>query len=147
MTVTRTSYVIEHFYYTDSHRSDDSDCHFDVQSLQRAFGAALARPFPIARLWAAYADFASDLLHDDALAIHAMREAVAEAPGEAAYRVQLAHWLAIHGMTQEAVREIDALRRMDSFGRLDSQIETLEEQTEHGGPPAGSSSTNGKSVM
>jgi hypothetical protein len=110
------------------------DCHFDIAPLQRAFLAALSRPSPIARLHGAYADFASDLLHDDALAISAMRKAVAGAPSEPAYRIQLAHWLAIHGMTEEAVRQIDALRRMDSLGRLDSQIATLEQQAERGGP-------------
>jgi hypothetical protein len=111
------------------------DCHFDIDPLHRAFDAALSRPNPIARLYAAYADFASQLLHNDALAISAMRNAVKKAPGEPAYRIQLTHWLAIHGMTEEAVRQIDALRRMDSLGRLDAQIATLEQQAERGGPP------------
>ena len=111
------------------------DCHFDIAPLHRAFDAALSRPNPIARLYAAYADFASQLLHNDALAISAMRNAVKKAPGEPAYRIQLTHWLAIHGMTEEAVRQIDALRRMDSLGRLDAQIATLEQQAERGGPP------------
>jgi hypothetical protein len=116
---------------TECRRKDD--CHFDIAPLQRAFQAALSRPHPIARLYSAYADFAYYLLHDDALAIDAMRKAVKGAPGEPAYRVQLTHWLAIHGMTEEAVRQIDALRRMDSLGRLDSQIKILEQQAEHGG--------------
>jgi len=111
----------------------NGDCHFDIAPLRAAFLAALSRPNPIARLWAAYADFASYLQKDDELAIRAMREAVRKAPSETAYHVQLAHWLAIHGHTQEAVREIDTLRRMDSFGRLDAQIATLERQAEHGG--------------
>ncbi len=108
------------------------DCSFDISALQKAFEAALSRPAPIARLYAAYADFANDLLRDDKLAIQAMRQAVKRAPGETAYRVQLAHWLAINGMTQDAVREIDALRRMDSFGRLDAQIAELQQQAEQG---------------
>lgn len=111
------------------------DCHFDVGPLQQAFLAALSRPSPIARLYAAYADFASELLHDDALAIQAMQQAVEKAPSEPAYRIQLTHWLAIHAMTGEAVRQIDALRRMDSLGRLNAQIATLEQQAERGGPP------------
>lgn len=118
---------------TQCRRKDD--CHFDIAPLQRAFLAALSRPHPIARLYGAYADFACYLLHDDALAIDAMRNAVKGAPGEPAYRIQLTHWLAIHGMTEEAVRQIDALRRMDNLGRLDSQIATLEQQAELGGPP------------
>lgn len=110
------------------------DCHFDIAPLQRAYLAALSRPNPIARLYSAYADFAHDLLHDDALAIRNMGVAVQKAPSEPAYRVQLAHWFAIHGMTGDALRQIDALRRMDSLGRLDPQIATLERQAEQSGP-------------
>ena len=112
-----------------------NDCHFDIAPLQRAFEAALSRPHPIARLYSAYADFAAYLLRDDTLAIDAMRKAVKGAPSEPAYRIQLTHWLAIHGMTEEAVRQIDALRRMDNLGRLDPQIRILEQQAERGGPP------------
>ena len=112
-----------------------NDFHFDIAPLQRAFEAALSRPHPIARLYSAYADFAAYLLRDDTLAIDSMRKAVKGAPSEPAYRIQLTHWLAIHGMTEEAVRQIDALRRMDSLGRLDSQIKILEQQAERGGPP------------
>ena len=112
-----------------------NDCNFDVAPLQRAFEAALSRPHPVARLYAAYADLGSELLHNDGLAIKAMREAVRKAPSEPAYRIQLTHWLAIHGMTQEAVRQIDALRRMNSMGRLNAQIAVLEQQAESGGPP------------
>jgi len=112
-----------------------NDCHFDTAPLQRAFEAALSRPHAIARLYSAYANFASELLHDDALAIQTMRKAVQKAPSEPAYRIQLTHWLAIHGMTQDAVRQIDALRRLDNLGRLDAQIAILEEQAERGGPP------------
>jgi hypothetical protein len=124
-----------------------NDCHFDIGPLQQAFLAALSRPNPIARLFAAYSDFARDLLHDESVAIRYMQLAVGKAPSEAAFRVQLAHMLAITGQTEEAVRQIDALRRMDSFGRLDSQIKTLEEQAERGGPPVQPGSTAHKSVM
>jgi hypothetical protein len=111
------------------------NCHFDVASLQEAYLAALSRPNPIARLLAAYSDFARDLLHDENMAIRYMRLAVKKAPSEPAYHVQLAHMLAITGQTQEAVRQIDALRRMDSLGRLDAQISTLRREVELGGPP------------
>lgn len=112
-----------------------SNCHFDPALLQHAFLAALSHPHPIARLLGAYADFARDLLHNDGLSIDYLQRAVIAAPAEPAYRVQLAHLQAIHGMTEAALRNIDALRRMDSFGRLDAQIATLEEQAEEGGPP------------
>jgi hypothetical protein len=114
------------------------NCHFDIASLNAAFLAALSRPNPIARLLAAYSDFARDLLHDEATSSRYMRLAVEKAPQEAAYHVQLAHMLAVSGQTEEAVRQIDALRRMDSFGRLDAQIAILERQAEEGGRPRGS---------
>lgn len=110
------------------------DCRFDPLLLQRAYLAALSHPNPIARLLGAYADFASQSQHDDGAAIRYLRMAVDKAPSEPAYRVQLTHLLAIHGMTEEAVRNIDALRRMDTFGRLDAQIAILEQQAERGGP-------------
>ncbi len=105
-----------------------NDCHFDIAPLNEAFLAALSRPSPIARLVAAYSDFARDLLHDPATAIRYMRLAVAKAPYEPAYRVQLAHMLAISGQSAEARQQIEALRRMDSFGRLDRQIKILQSQ-------------------
>lgn len=114
---------------------DKLNCRFDPALLQQAYVAALSHPDPIARLLGAYADFANELLHDDARAIRYLRLAVDKAPGEPEYRVQLTHLLAIHGMTEEAVRNIDRLRRMDSFGRLDAKIAILEQQAEQGGPP------------
>lgn len=109
-----------------------NDCHFDIAPLNTAFLAALSRPSPIARLVAAYSDFARDLLHDQTTAIRYMRMAVARAPYEPAYRVQLAHMLAISGQTAEARQQIATLRRMDSFGRLDRQIKILEQQAGQG---------------
>ena len=63
-----------------------------------------------------------------------MRMAVAKAPYEPAYRIQLAHMLAISGQTAEAKQQIAILRRMDDFGRLDRQIKILEQQAGQGGP-------------
>lgn len=105
-----------------------NDCHFEVAPLQRAFLAALSRLNPMARLLAAYSNFARDLLHDDSVAIRYMQLAVKKDPNQPAYRMQLAQMLAVTGQTQEAVRQIDALRHMDSFGRLDTQIRALEQQ-------------------
>ena len=76
------------------------------------------------------------LLHDQATAIRYMRMAVAKAPYEAAYRIQLTHMLAISGQTDEAARQIEALRRMDSLGRFDAQIRILQQQIEAGRAPA-----------
>lgn len=102
------------------------DCHFDAASLQQAFLAVLSRPDPIARLVAAYSDFARDLLGDQDTAIRYMRIAVSKDPSEPAYRVQLAYLLLQDGQTTEAMQQIRSLRGMNQLGRLDAQIATLE---------------------
>jgi hypothetical protein len=111
-------------------------CQFDVSRLQRAYEAALSRPHPIARLEAAYADFQRDIRHNDVLATEYLARAVANDPGESAYRVDLAALYARHGNTEKALQQIDALRRMNVAGRLDRQIATLEHLAEQKGSVA-----------
>ncbi len=106
-------------------------CEFDLDWLKRAYAAALSRPHPIPRLLGAYADFQRDQLHDDAAAMEYLARAVAGEPGEAAYREDLAALYAKHGKTELAIEQIDALRRMNAFGRLDRQIAALEQMAEH----------------
>jgi hypothetical protein len=107
-------------------------CKFDLSWLQRAYEAALSRPHPIARLDGAYADFQRDILHDDMQAEVYLARAVAGAPGESAYRIDLAALYARNGQTEKALEQIDALRRMNLAGRLDGQIATLERLAEQG---------------
>jgi tetratricopeptide (TPR) repeat protein len=109
-----------------------STCKFDVANLQRAYEAALSRPHPIARLNGAYAAFQRDIMHNDQQAIVYLEDAVAGAPGESAYRVDLAALYARQGETEKALQQIDALRRMNLAGRLDGQIATLERLAEKG---------------
>ncbi|TAN06148.1 MAG: hypothetical protein EPN36_04290 [Rhodanobacteraceae bacterium] len=113
-----------------------SICKFDVSWLQRAYAAALSRPHPIARLDGAYADFLRDILHDNMQAEVYLARAVAGAPSESAYRVDLAALYARNGQTEKALEQIDALRRLNYAGRLDGQIATLERLTEQGSKPA-----------
>ncbi|HEX5961477.1 MAG TPA: hypothetical protein VFY97_09565 [Rhodanobacteraceae bacterium] len=112
-------------------------CKFDISWLQRAYEAALSRPHPIARLNGAYAAFQRDIRHDDKLAIVYLARAVQGAPGEAAYRVDLAALYARNGQTEKALEQIDALRRMNLAGRLDGQIAVLESLAERGKSPHG----------
>jgi hypothetical protein len=107
-------------------------CKFDVAQLQRAYEAALSRPHPIARLNGGYANFQRDILHNDKLAEVYLARAVAGDPGEPAYRVDLAILYARNGQTEQALQQIDALRRMNLAGRLDGQIATLERLAEQG---------------
>lgn len=107
-------------------------CVFDVANLQRAFAAALSRPYPIARLDGAYAKFARDILRNDALATTYLARAVAGAPGEPGYRIDLAALYAKQGETEKALVQIDALRRMNVAGRLTGQIDVLVQLAERG---------------
>ncbi|HET7664002.1 MAG TPA: hypothetical protein VFK31_10225 [Rhodanobacteraceae bacterium] len=107
-------------------------CHFDPSLLDRAYQAALSRPDPIARLDAAYAAFQLNLMHDDTIATKYLALAVKGAPGEPAYRSDLAALYARHGETEKALEQIDALRRMNSFGRLNRTIDALDRMAEQG---------------
>lgn len=107
-------------------------CVFNVDDLQRAFTAALARPHPMIRLYGAYADFQRDIRHDDVVATQYLAMAVKGAPGTPAYRVDLAALYARNGYTKDALQQIDALRRLNSFGRLDRQIDALANLAEQG---------------
>ncbi|TAN08373.1 MAG: hypothetical protein EPN38_02525 [Rhodanobacteraceae bacterium] len=107
-------------------------CQFNVDWLERAYSAALSRPHPIARLDGAYADFQRDVLHNDHLATEYLARAVAGDPSEPAYRVDLAALYARQGDTEQALVQIDALRRMNLGGRLDAQIAVLVRLAEQG---------------
>ena len=107
-------------------------CKFDTAQLQRAYEAALSRPHPIARLNGAYADFQRDILRNDELAEVYLARAVAGAPNESAYRIDLAALYARNGQTDKALEQIEALRQMNFAGRLDGQIATLERLAEQG---------------
>lgn len=111
---------------------DANICKFNISHLQQAYEAALSRPHPIARLDGAYADFQRDILHNDMQAEKYLASAVRKAPAESAYRIDLAALYARNGQTEQALEQIDALRRMNLAGRLDGQISTLEWLAEQG---------------
>jgi hypothetical protein len=117
---------------TDCRRN--GQCTVDVDQLQLAYDAALSHPDPDATLLGEYARFARDLRHDQPLALSYLRRAVKLAPDDPVYLVDMAALLAAQGDTEDALREIDELRRINTFGRLDSQIESLEKLAEN--PPA-----------
>jgi hypothetical protein len=107
-------------------------CKFNVADLDRAYRAVLSRPHPIARLNGAYADFQRDILHNDALAIRYLALAVKGDPSEPAYRIDLTALYARNGQTEQALKQIDTLRRLNYAGRLNRQIGVLERLVEQG---------------
>jgi hypothetical protein len=117
-------------------------CQFDLSPLNHAYQAALSRPAPIARLDAAYAAFQLNLMHDDLLATKYLALAVKGDPAEPAYRSDLAALYARHGQTEKALEQIDALRRMNSFGRLNRTIDALERMAEQGKATTGAKTSD-----
>lgn len=105
----------------------NNTCKFDVAQLQRAYQAALSRPNPIARLNAAYANFQLVILHDDMLAEEYLALAVTGDPSNLAYRLDLAALYARNDQMDKAQEQIDALRHLNYAGRIDKQIEGLEQ--------------------
>jgi hypothetical protein len=103
----------------------DTSCDFPSQSLFDAYLAALGHPRPGARLLGMYANFAWSSLNDRPLGIRVQKQAVAAAPGEAAYRIGLVRMATVAGDFVEAQTQIDSLGRMNIGGRLDKDIAPL----------------------
>ena len=103
----------------------DSRCTLSLDRLSMAYQAALDHPRHTPRLVGMYADFAWNLLDDDALAVRMGKEAVELAPREPAYRVTLARMYAANGDLAAARTQIAALRRLNVAGELDGDIASV----------------------
>lgn len=101
-------------------------CDFDPKRLFEAFSAALSHPNPSPRLLAMYASFAMDVLKDEDLAYRVQQEAVAGAPGEAAYRLTLARLAVRRGDLAVARAQAQAMTRMNVGGRFTDDLAPLE---------------------
>ncbi|MBS0575389.1 MAG: hypothetical protein JSS45_03025 [Proteobacteria bacterium] len=97
-------------------------CRFQPEPLDRAFRAALSRPFPRARLSATYASFAWRVLHDAPLADRYFHAAVSTEPSTAVYRADLARLLVIEGRSREALEQVAQLKKLNTSGQLDQDI-------------------------
>jgi len=100
-------------------------CPFDTERMQAAFDAALSHPRPRAPVFAAYADYAWNILHDQPLSIRLMERAISAAPTEPAYRISLARKAIATGNTSAATREVQVLEKLNYGGRLDQEIMQL----------------------
>lgn len=101
-------------------------CHFAIMPLQRVMLVALAQPRPSARLMGTYANFAWLVLRDATLTERYLRAAIAAEPSTPGYHGDLARLLVLQGRNSEAMEQVRELRKLDTLGRLDADIEEIE---------------------
>lgn len=104
----------------------DQQCKLPREKLQQAYLAALSHPDPSARLVAMYSDFAWNVMEDHALGLRMAEEAVGKAPNEPAYRITLIRMLAASNRRNQVETQIEALKRLNIGGRLNSSIAQLQ---------------------
>lgn len=103
-------------------------CGFDADQMQTAFDAALSHPRPRASVFAAYGDYAWNVLEDRPQAMALLERAITADAGEPAYHATLARMAIIMGDTALAARELEALQKLNHGGRLDQEVSRLKGQ-------------------
>lgn len=101
-------------------------CDLPQDRMVSTFMAALAHPYPGARLLATYGDYAWNVLDDHALGLRMFVDAVKTAPREPAYRITLVRMLAAAGRYSEAQQQVQVLQTLNIGGRLDGDITALQ---------------------
>lgn len=104
----------------------DNSCSLPLNRMNDAYSAAIAHSDPSARLLSMYADFAWNLLGDHSLGLNMARKAVQTKPTEPAYQITLIRMLVASGETDEAKRQLEALKNLDIGGRLDDSLHSLD---------------------
>lgn len=110
---------------TECARSDK--CNLPPDRMTDAFLAALSHPNPSARLLSMYADYTWNILDDDVLGLRMAEATVKAAPSEPAYRITLIRMLIAKGDLVQAHRQLDTLQEFNLGGRLNSDIDQLEQ--------------------
>ncbi|MDN5924309.1 MAG: hypothetical protein L0H70_04850, partial [Xanthomonadales bacterium] len=100
-------------------------CALSHQRMVDAFMAALSHPDPHARLLASYADYAWNVLNDQALGVRMARATVKTDPSEPVYHVTLARMCLVLNDLDCAREQIKALQQMNLGGSLDPYIHSL----------------------
>lgn len=108
-----------------AHCSYQNDCRLPQHRMTNAFLAALLHPEPSARLLGAYAAYAWNTLEDPELALSMATAAVDAAPSEPAYHVTRVRILIAHGQGEQALCALEALKALNTGGRLDPEIDQL----------------------
>jgi hypothetical protein len=100
-------------------------CDLPKQRMLEAFLAALSHPKPSARLLASYGDYAWNVLRDRELGMRMAKAASAADPAVPVYHITLARQALVLGHVDEVRHQINALRRLNVGGSLDSTISEL----------------------
>lgn len=100
----------------------DGSCLLPADRMVQAFDAALSHPNPSSRLQAIYGDYAWNVLNNRALGLRMTEGAVNNAPNEPAYRITLVRMLLASSRRDAAMRQIQALQRLNIGGRLNGDI-------------------------
>ncbi|MCX7513736.1 hypothetical protein [Frateuria sp. STR12] len=101
-------------------------CPLPEQRMLDAFEAALSHPNPSARLLATYGDYAWSVLGNHGLGIRMTDMASHAAPQEPAYLTTLIRMHLATGDRASARRELNSLRLLNTAGRLEGTIRSLE---------------------
>ena len=106
--------------------SIDEACQIDDQRLLSIFGAALSKNPRSARVHSMYATFAFNVMKDRALGIEVMREAIALAPEDPQFKINLARFLACEGgREQEVSRLIHQVQLKNPTGYYDAELSLI----------------------
>jgi hypothetical protein len=116
----------------------DQLCDLPEHQMIEAFLAALSHSNPSPRLLSMYSDFAWNVLHDKALGLRMAEAAVESAPHEPAYRITLIRMLIAQHQPTQAQQELSVLRQLNIGGRLDSDLDRINEALRSINPTASS---------
>ncbi len=104
----------------------EQHCDLPSRKMKQAFLAALAHPNPTARLFAAYGDYAWNVMDEHELGERMTAKAVRGSPSEPAYQITLIRMLVALGRKDDATKVLRQLETLNIGGRLDSSIAELQ---------------------
>lgn len=101
----------------------DGECSIPIEFMVEMFITATSHSNTGARILAAYGDYAWNVLNDKTLALSLARDATLRAPDEPTYLITLLRMQRATGHTDEAQETQARLEAMNTFGRLNGEIE------------------------
>ncbi|MBB3225425.1 hypothetical protein FHW69_000015 [Luteibacter sp. Sphag1AF] len=114
------------------------NCKLPVDRMVQAYTAALQYDHPRSRLLAMYSDYAWSIMGDKPLALRTIHDAVEAEPKELAYRLTYARMLRSSGHHDEAMVQLNELRRRDIGGAMADDIGALARSLSNAPAPASS---------
>lgn len=103
----------------------NQQCNLPKDRLEQAYLAATSHPNPSARLLAMYSGFEWNINQNHNLGLQLAEQAVLRAPNEPAYRITLIRMLIDSNRRDQAMIQIESLKRLNIGGRLDEDLMKL----------------------